>query len=587
MVSGLAIKDVAERTGLAAGTIRMWEQRYGVPMPERTPGGYRMYSDERRRAAAPRARAARARPVGQRRAGARARRGRRRPTGPSIYGAIITGDAPTRPQVLRKRTLLAISRAIEDETLARAAGPVVFGAFQRERNYRAVQHRYGGWPRSPTPPWCSPTSPSRAIADGAPAEVPIEPDDSLGNEWAVVIDAPGLRRLPAGLGAPPLRARGCRDGRPRPPLRDAVDDGPARRAAGRAGRAARWPAGAAPGPRRADRADAGRPPARGRVARARAHGADQPRSSPTWRTERRQGLGTRSSARLISWPPIVKPDLGELARGLDARSSPARCRPAAPARFAASCSRRSSRRSPAPPRARDAGAGARAAAARPVRRRRTRPATRQRPRRRPSAGGRGAAACGARRRRSPARGSAAAAVGSAAVSAASVGSNVRGAAALRRAVAARGLRCGGGARLARGRLGAGAALAAARGLRAAGLARRRSRRRAACARPAWRRRCARRRRPPPSRPPRSARRCAGRRPCAGSRWRAACAPRRRTSRSACGRSPCRPPRARPPGARPRPDPGGALRRKPAEHAPAVLFAFAVFFLGLSTIGLRV
>ena len=45
-MKGLAIKDVAERTGLAAGTIRMWEQRYGVPVPRRAPSGYRMYSDE-------------------------------------------------------------------------------------------------------------------------------------------------------------------------------------------------------------------------------------------------------------------------------------------------------------------------------------------------------------------------------------------------------------------------------------------------------------------------------------------------------------------------------------------------------------
>src|SRR5919112_5470675 len=40
----LAIREVAEQTGLAAGTIRMWEQRYGFPRPQRTPSGYRLYS---------------------------------------------------------------------------------------------------------------------------------------------------------------------------------------------------------------------------------------------------------------------------------------------------------------------------------------------------------------------------------------------------------------------------------------------------------------------------------------------------------------------------------------------------------------
>ena len=42
----LAIKDVAERTGIAPGTIRMWEQRYGFPSPDRTASGYRRYTDD-------------------------------------------------------------------------------------------------------------------------------------------------------------------------------------------------------------------------------------------------------------------------------------------------------------------------------------------------------------------------------------------------------------------------------------------------------------------------------------------------------------------------------------------------------------
>src|SRR4051812_30625886 len=45
-MTGLGISDVAQRTGLAPGTIRMWEQRYGFPDPGRTPSGYRRYSEE-------------------------------------------------------------------------------------------------------------------------------------------------------------------------------------------------------------------------------------------------------------------------------------------------------------------------------------------------------------------------------------------------------------------------------------------------------------------------------------------------------------------------------------------------------------
>jgi len=43
---GFPIKEVAERTGIAAGTIRMWEQRYGFPEPSRTAAGYRVYTEQ-------------------------------------------------------------------------------------------------------------------------------------------------------------------------------------------------------------------------------------------------------------------------------------------------------------------------------------------------------------------------------------------------------------------------------------------------------------------------------------------------------------------------------------------------------------
>ena len=40
------IKQAALRSGVDASLIRAWERRYGVTRPERTPGGYRLYSDE-------------------------------------------------------------------------------------------------------------------------------------------------------------------------------------------------------------------------------------------------------------------------------------------------------------------------------------------------------------------------------------------------------------------------------------------------------------------------------------------------------------------------------------------------------------
>jgi DNA-binding transcriptional MerR regulator len=38
------LKVVLKETGIAADTLRAWERRYGLPMPERTSGGHRLYS---------------------------------------------------------------------------------------------------------------------------------------------------------------------------------------------------------------------------------------------------------------------------------------------------------------------------------------------------------------------------------------------------------------------------------------------------------------------------------------------------------------------------------------------------------------
>ena len=188
-MKGLAIKDVAERTGLAAGTIRMWEQRYGFPEPQRTPSGYRVYSPEDvetlRRVAAFRERG-----LSVPAALERARTGNTGSDRPSIYGALRSQGAPLTPHRLRKKTLLAISRAIEDETLARAAEPFVAGAFQHERNYRAVEHRYKRLAANGTVVVFADFA-ELATVPGRPAEVPISADDAIGNEWAVVVDAPG------------------------------------------------------------------------------------------------------------------------------------------------------------------------------------------------------------------------------------------------------------------------------------------------------------------------------------------------------------------------------------------------------------
>ena len=186
----MAIKDVAERTGLAAGTIRMWEQRYGFPEPQRSASGYRVYSDDDV-AILRRVRGYRERGLSVPAALERARSSDTSTDRPSIYGAVLSSDTPIQAHVLRKSTLFAISRAIEDEAIARAAGPIVVGAFQFERNYRSVEHRYRRLAEQADVALVFADFDELRRPPGGPIEIPIAADDALGNEWAVVVDAPG------------------------------------------------------------------------------------------------------------------------------------------------------------------------------------------------------------------------------------------------------------------------------------------------------------------------------------------------------------------------------------------------------------
>ena len=109
----LNIRRVAEETGLAAGTIRMWEQRYGFPRPERTASGYRVYQPEDVEALR-RVQALRDRGLSVGAAVERAREAGGLSDRPSIYAAVAATDHGASPHVLRKSTLIALSRAIEN-----------------------------------------------------------------------------------------------------------------------------------------------------------------------------------------------------------------------------------------------------------------------------------------------------------------------------------------------------------------------------------------------------------------------------------------------------------------------------------------
>jgi DICT domain-containing protein len=190
-MTDLAIKDVAERTGIAAGTIRMWEQRYGFPEPDRTAAGYRRYSDddvESLRRVASYRRLGLSIPAAIDRVRTDAGTALEQP---SIYAAVSAIDGSARPHLLRKATLIALSRAIEHETLAAATSPIIFGAFQEEQRFRGVEHRYRRMARQADATTVFADFASERREPGRPVEIPIDLDDAIGNEWAVIVDAPG------------------------------------------------------------------------------------------------------------------------------------------------------------------------------------------------------------------------------------------------------------------------------------------------------------------------------------------------------------------------------------------------------------
>jgi len=198
----LAIKDLSEQTGVAAGTIRMWEQRYGFPEPARTAAGYRVYT-EQDVVALRRVVAYRSRGLSVPAALERARSLEGATDRPSIFAALASGDSPVRPQKLHRSTLIALSRAIEEEAIARAAGPVVIAAFQAEENYRAVEYRYRRLAHvADAVGVFAAFTELRVGSDDEPAEIPVGPADSLGHEWAVIVDAPGYAACLVGWETP-------------------------------------------------------------------------------------------------------------------------------------------------------------------------------------------------------------------------------------------------------------------------------------------------------------------------------------------------------------------------------------------------
>ncbi|MBV9338566.1 MAG: MerR family transcriptional regulator [Solirubrobacterales bacterium] len=187
---GMTMREMSTRSGVNEATLRMWELRHGFPMPQRRSSGHRRYSE----ADLARVRAVvRARESGlSLQAAIDLAHDQEEEQPASVYAALRARLPELEPQLLSKRAMLIISRAIEDECLARAERPLLFGCFQRERFYRASEARWRELARTA----------ERAVVFAdfrrlrrprqAPLEVPLRAGQPLAREWAIVCESPGF-----------------------------------------------------------------------------------------------------------------------------------------------------------------------------------------------------------------------------------------------------------------------------------------------------------------------------------------------------------------------------------------------------------
>jgi DICT domain-containing protein len=187
----LTTAQLAERTGVRAATLRMWEVRYGFPDPAGGESGQRRYDS---RTADLVREVVRLREQGLSLPAAIAGVRAANETAPaSVFAGLRERRPELAPVVLTKSALLVLTRAIEDEYCAQASAGALFASFQRARFYRQVQRRWRELART--------AGLAVAMADfdrvrtpqRSPAEVPVPRRHPLSREWTVVVDAPGAR----------------------------------------------------------------------------------------------------------------------------------------------------------------------------------------------------------------------------------------------------------------------------------------------------------------------------------------------------------------------------------------------------------
>jgi MerR family transcriptional regulator, light-induced transcriptional regulator len=198
----LTMREMAALSGVSDATLRMWETRYRFPAPTRLPSGHRRYSrgDLRDVLAV-----VHARDQGLSLASAieRARRESQAPA-QSVFATLREAFPNLPADVLPKRAILALSHAIEDESIARGERPLLVGCFQEERFYRQAEPRWRELARTAEYALVLARFPASRGPHRGPAEIAIGDDTAIAREWVVVSDAPRFGACLVGLERPKL-----------------------------------------------------------------------------------------------------------------------------------------------------------------------------------------------------------------------------------------------------------------------------------------------------------------------------------------------------------------------------------------------
>jgi DNA-binding transcriptional MerR regulator len=206
----LTIADVARRTGLTVEQLRAWEHRHGFPRPARLANGHRRYRADDV--------AAIGQVVRDRDAGLSLDAAIRRAATPEheASGSVFAELRRERPDVpvhhISRRTMLGISRAIEDEAAAAGAGAMLAAGFQTEHRYRQSEPRWQELARTSAAALVFAEFGPGARVSGPPGpfEVALPPDAALRREWFVACHGPRCAAVLAGW---ELLAVGHRAGR--------------------------------------------------------------------------------------------------------------------------------------------------------------------------------------------------------------------------------------------------------------------------------------------------------------------------------------------------------------------------------------